>query len=1094
MAKITLARRVALFLALTLLAPLAHAAMLGQLIKRITASDGVDFDLYGVSIAADGDVVAVGSSESALGSVYIYERNLSGTNTWTQVKKLTPSDPNAFSFGYAVAVAGDVIAVGAHNTQVGVNASQGAVFVYERNLGGTNNWGLAMEITASDGAADDWFGHRVAVAGDTLAVSADEDDIGMAHRQGSVYLYQRNLSGTNRWGFVKKLTAADGTTNDQFGASIAISGDTLLVGAANDRIGSNVGQGSAYLFERGLGGSNGWAQVVKLTAPGGTSNEAFGSAATIASDTVVIGAPLANVGTNNSQGYAYVFQRGAGGSNAWGGVAKLFMTNGVADDLFGEALALDGDLLAVGNGWWNGGDGAVHLFQRNARGVNAWGYTKTFTNAGAAFCNFGNAVAVAGDVIAAGANGDDIGVNEDQGAAYLYEYDIGNWQERATLLAADGASLDFAGQSLAVDGDVIALGVPSDDIGTAFDRGSLWLFARNTGGTNGWGAVRQITSSDGSTSDYFSVSIAIDGDTLACGAIGDATYRGAAYVFSRHAGGTNTWGEVRKITASDGVAGDTFGTSIDVQGDTIVVGAPFDESSRGAAYVFERNQGGTNTWGQVRKLTESGGSTNDYFGSSVSIDGDIIVVGVSDDDVGSNTNQGSAYIFERNHGGTNNWGVVRSIVPSDGTTNDAFGVSVSVDGDVIVVGASGDDAFKGGAYVFERNAGGSNRWGQVKKLTAPDGGAGETFGSSVAVKGGVIAVGAPDHLVSRGAIYMFERNSGGTNAWGFSRKLLALDGVANDAFGRTVAANGDVVAGGAIMRNNGGVSAQGAAYVYERKTIVDWNTHDLDILTPYPPNSTTTRVSSTSGSIITNRVSPLTLGATQYYGLGWTLLGHSPTGGAGTSVVITVTNRGRLTWRVGTNFWLTTSASTNGAVAPLSRWLTNGTIVSVTASPSAYYHFTNWTGNVVGGIAYVNPISVTMSMARTVTAFFDGNKAAMGTPEWWLAQHGWTNNFNSAETNDSDADQAAAWEEYQSDTVPTNGDSVLRMIDVSVTGTEIHVHWKGGVLATQYVDMATGSLETWATIATALPPRSVTSEMWMSYLPSSSYYRVRAGR
>ncbi|MEP7272317.1 MAG: FG-GAP repeat protein, partial [Acidobacteriota bacterium] len=219
--------------------------------------------------------------------------------------------------------------------------------------------------------------------------------------------------------------------------------------------------------------------------------------------------------------------------------------------------------------------------------------------------------------------------------------------------------------------------------------------------------------------------------------------------------------EVRKLTASDRATGDNFGWSVGISGDTVVVGAIL-ESSKGAAYVFERNKGGADNWGEVKKLTASDGATSDFFGSSVGISVDTVVVGANRDD----TFKGSAYIFGRNKGGADNWGEVRKLTASDGAANDEFGFAVGISVDTVVVGAYRDDTFKGSAYIFERNTGGADLWGEVRKLTASDGAGGDFFGISIGISVDTVVVGASGDDAAKGSAYIFERNRGGADLWG----------------------------------------------------------------------------------------------------------------------------------------------------------------------------------------------------------------------------------------------------------------------------------------------------------------------------------------
>ncbi|MCH8065960.1 MAG: FG-GAP repeat protein, partial [Chloroflexi bacterium] len=203
--------------------------------------------------------------------------------------------------------------------------------------------------------------------------------------------------------------------------------------------------------------------------------------------------------------------------------------------------------------------------------------------------------------------------------------------------------------------------------------------------------------------------VAVSGDAAVVGARGgDAggSNAGAAYVFQRDEGGADNWGQVKKLTASDAQAGDGFGFSAAVSGDTAVVGALFEGAEglqAGAAYVFQRNEGGTDNWGEVTKLTASDAQSNDRFGFSAAVSGDTLVIGAYHQDL-EHGNVGKAYAFQRDEGGTDNWGEVTKLTASDAQNSDGFAYSVAVSGDTAVVGAKNEDAggnSAGAAYVFQ---------------------------------------------------------------------------------------------------------------------------------------------------------------------------------------------------------------------------------------------------------------------------------------------------------------------------------------------------------------------------------------------------------
>jgi hypothetical protein len=257
----------------------------------------------------------------------------------------------------------------------------------------------------------------------------------------------------------------------------------------------------------------------------------------------------------------------------------------------------------------------------------------------------------------------------------------------------------------------------------------------------------QITAHDAATRDQFGYVVSVSGDTVIVGAPfdNDAGLRsGGAYVFQRDEGGSDSWGELKKLVAEDAEERDNFGRAAAIHANTIVVGAPYDDdagSASGAVYVFERDVGGSDNWGFVKKLTHSDAAVRDRFGYAVAITGNTIVVGApSDDDLG--LAPGAVYVFARNAGGSDNWGEVKRLIAGDAAVGDEFGFTVAISGDTLVVGAPLTDGNVGSAYVFERALGGDENWGEAKRLKAGDGDADDQFGYAVSVSQNTIMVGA----------------------------------------------------------------------------------------------------------------------------------------------------------------------------------------------------------------------------------------------------------------------------------------------------------------------------------------------------------------
>ena len=563
-----------------------------------------------------------------------------------------------------------------------------------------------------------------------------------------------------------------------------------------------------------------WVQTAKLTASDGAEKDLFGISIAVDGDTMVAGASGDDDNGVNS-GSAYVFTRQSG---VWSQVAKLTASDGATDNFFGGRVAVDGDTVVVGVIWddHNGShSGSAYVYTKPATGwATATETAKLTAFDGAAFDHFGGSVAVDGDTVVVGTTGDDDN-GENSGSAYVFTKPGAGWTSTSTaakLTASDGDTNDRFGSSIAVEGDTVVVGAMGDYAGSAY------VFTKPGAGWTSTSTAVKLTASDGEASDHFGSSIAVDGDTVVVGATGDddnGSDSGAAYLFVKPGAGWATDTETAKLTADDGATNDAFGYSVAVEGDTVVVSAYGDDDGgpgSGSAYVFVKPSGSNwVTTTETAKLTASDGDTNDRFGSSVAVDGDTVVVGAKyDDDKGSNS--GSAYLFTKPPTGWTSTSTAAKLTASDGDADDEFGYSVAVDGDTVVVGAWVDDdngPYSGSVYVFNTPAGGG--W-VTAKLLASDGATGDWFGGSVSLDGDRLAVGASgddDNGSRSGSVYVYEGQSG---AWSLIDKLTASDGATDDEFGISVAVDGDTVVVGAHWDDDNG-SKSGSAYVYE---ILDW--------------------------------------------------------------------------------------------------------------------------------------------------------------------------------------------------------------------------------------------------------------------------------
>jgi hypothetical protein len=353
-----------------------------------------------------------------------------------------------------------------------------------------------------------------------------------------------------------------------------------------------------------------------------------------------------------------------------------------------------------------------------------------------------------------------------------------------------GSGDDF-GWCVAIDGKTVVVGAPGDD-----DRGteSGACYVYDATGVD-WSETRKIEHHGGDAGDRFGHSVDIDGEYFVAGAPhGDGVVpnAGMAHVYKLEDG---VWSPYQRLFASDGAGGSQFGCSVAISGSTIVVGAWQSGSagmSSGSAYVFELR--GT-AWVEEEQLVAPDAAAFDLFGNAVAIDGDTIAVGTfGDDDLGPAS--GGVHVYSRQSG---QWLHTQKLLPATGGTQDLFGSSVALRGDTLVVGATGDDdagVDAGAAFVFDWTG---TAFEESVKLFGDPGAVGSEFGASVAISSdeSTVAVGAPDDLdlgVATGAAYLFPRVAG---AFGASSKLVAQSGAAGLEFGHRVAIELDDVIVGA---------------------------------------------------------------------------------------------------------------------------------------------------------------------------------------------------------------------------------------------------------------------------------------------------------
>ncbi|MEO6690099.1 MAG: choice-of-anchor D domain-containing protein [Dokdonella sp.] len=375
-----------------------------------------------------------------------------------------------------------------------------------------------------------------------------------------------------------------------------------------------------------------------------------------------------------------------------------------------------------------------------------------------AFENFGTAVAIDGQTAVVTTPYAAVGATDGAGAAYVYVLAGATWTLQAQLSAADPKPFSNYGRAVAIVGDTIVVGAQSAD-GAMDSAGAAYVYTR-TGST--WSQQAKLFAADGEGFNDFGAAVAVSGNSVVIGApstfINGENVVGAAYVFVRVG---STWSQQQKLVANDGLAFDSFGNAVAVEGDKAIVAASQASvgaaSFSGAAYAFSRSG---STWTQTQKLSASDAASENLFGQSVAISGSSLVVGAPQPILAfGNGGPGAAYVFVSD--GTN-WIEQAKLVADDGVQDDAFGTAVAISGNSAVVGApkqgsqAGVDLETGALYAYARSSG---VWTQQSRIRAVDGGQGAHMGARAALSATVAIAGAPDATVnsnpSEGKAYLF---------------------------------------------------------------------------------------------------------------------------------------------------------------------------------------------------------------------------------------------------------------------------------------------------------------------------------------------------
>ena len=777
-------------------------------------------DHYGCAVAIWEEIIVVGADQNGLeqqgpGAAHVFRFLYRyDASTWDCEGSLNAGQAIGDEFGRDVAVWDDSILVGAPGR------SAAHVFRYD-----DGSWGTEADLSLGGGS--DRLGHAVAIEGNVAVVGAPHSDAQGSH-SGAAYVFRYDGS---TWKNEAQLLAFDGAEyeDDLFGSSVAIYGDRIIVGAPM----LEGEDGSAYVY---LHDGSAWTNEARLPV---LSAGRFGSSVAIGDGVAVVGAPEAG-GT----GAASVFRNEG---EEWFEDDQLFASDAAADDEFGCAVGLSGEFIVVGaKGNDGGGDGAGagYIFQHDGEG---WAEQAKLlaSNAGSGD-TFGSAIAVQNQNAVVGAP-----LNDDQasdgGCAYVFgglsdcqpngnldlcdimegestdENSTGMPDECEPVLATENAKLvpeevaesDLFGCSVAIDGEYLVGGAMYD-----YPHGAAYVYHRAGTGADNWNEDETITDPEPEGVELFGHSVSVSGEAAVVGAPYGGP--GRAMIFRRD---SPWWPHEADLVVSNPDPGERFGFAVAMSGDVAIVGAPWDdeieENDAGSASIFRRDG---SDWPEEFHITITEGSAEDHFGYDVAISGDVAVVGMPGDDT-YGTASGAAYVYRYNG---EEWVEEEMLSPGEPAWNEQFGTAVAVSGDVIAIGAPGDDEGRpwGTVQVFRYDADESG-WVPEATLAPGDGQDGDGFGYSVSVSGSTILAGADgdDDLASRsGAAYAFFYDGA---EWNEEAKLRASDGEADNVFGGAVSISGDLAVIGSAGDNDHG-DESGSAYVVGGMSDCDENGH-IDI-------------------------------------------------------------------------------------------------------------------------------------------------------------------------------------------------------------------------------------------------------------------------
>jgi len=798
-------------------------------------------DEFGTRVAILGNYAVVGAPASLdsngvnAGTAYIYR--FDGTS-WNFMQQLEGTNGQSWDkFGGSVSIGGDmIITIGAYADNVGAT-NAGSVYVYRYDFV-TDSFLLEQNIISNDQGTSDYFGRSVSNVHSYIVVGADADDEAGLDA-GAAYIFK--FDGTS-WNQIEKLLPANVTDQDRFGSSVGISGTTAIVGSMQDDNANGTNAGAAYIFSTSNGTT--WPLEAQLFAvTHGSANDNFGVSVAIKYNTVIVGA---NEDTTNGTlaGIAYIFDR-VPGTASWSETVVLSPSDGNGWDQFGLCVSIEANQAVVGSQYEGGNGyqtGAGYVYSYDYISSTWSEQTKLIASEADNSDRLGFSVAISGPNVLAGAiNDNDMGTKA--GSAYFFNVDISDMDGDGVPDSLDNCPNHYNPGQEDCDndgvGDVCEIangtqldcnnnGLPDDCEFMIDCNGNLIpdecdiLFGYSLDcNNNGIPDSCDIASGDSQDCNANGVPDECDifsGFSLDCNNNGipdfcDITIfdsldcnenmipDGCESIIYNH--------ETKLFSDNGEFWWDDFGYAVAIDGNVAVVGEHGYDVFKGAAHIFRFNGA---DWVKEAELAPNFLRDFDNFGWSVAVDGDTVVVGAPYHEhiAGHDENYGIAFVYK--YDGIGSWSLESELHGSTSVENTLLGYSVSIYDDTIVTGAPGSETNKGFISIFVRNAG---VWFHDQTLETAS--IGVSFGISVSIYEDRIAAGSSysPHALSAGSVTLIKHETSPMDIWWPEIMLHASDGDESDLFGYSgVSLSHDFFVAGALGDDEFGNNT-GAAYAFK---------------------------------------------------------------------------------------------------------------------------------------------------------------------------------------------------------------------------------------------------------------------------------------